>query len=169
MRVSNVREVLRLFKSLLVLADRNEVSTHMEMVAIILQILTIVSGYVHGDSPNRYSSEVVQASSLMAASLKSQGTVACSIEQIAENVGMSASAFRRRFAAELGMTPYHYFNTLRVNEVKMQLAHSGNTLRTIAERLGFTDQYHLSRVFKQYVGISPSVWRGVSAKSEKSS
>ncbi|MFP4551248.1 MAG: helix-turn-helix domain-containing protein [Spirochaetales bacterium] len=48
---------------------------------------------------------------------------------------------------------------LRVNEVKMQLAHSDKPLREIADRFGFTDQYHLSRVFKQYVGASPTAWR----------
>lgn len=151
--------ILSLFHSLLSLAERNELSTHIEMISIILEMLVVVSRSVNRGSASSYSPEILNATAHMAAFLNAPSAESFSVDATARGVGMSPSAFRKRFFAELGMTPYHYFTMLRVNEVKMQLAHSDKPLREIADRFGFTDQYHLSRVFKQYVGASPTAWR----------
>ena len=46
-----------------------------------------------------------------------------------------------------------------MDHVCRQLLEPGATLRDIAERCGFSNEFYLSRRFKQVVGLSPSEFR----------
>jgi AraC-like DNA-binding protein len=47
--------------------------------------------------------------------------------------------------------------TFRINAVKNLLA-KGESIKFIADQTGFCDEFHLSKVFKQVTGSSPSVY-----------
>jgi AraC-like DNA-binding protein len=125
------------------------------MVATVLELLSLIARWA-GRGENVDCSEPVSRAVILMSNSVERGI---SVKSVAAEVGLSPSSLRRRFVAEMGMSPYHYFNTLRINQIKMDLAHTAQPLKKIAERLGFTDQYHLSRLFKHYVGVSPSAWR----------
>jgi AraC-like DNA-binding protein len=40
-----------------------------------------------------------------------------------------------------------------------RIAETNQPLRVIAEELGFCDEFHFSRRFKQIAGVSPAVYR----------
>ncbi len=47
----------------------------------------------------------------------------------------------------------------RIRKVQEMLSSPGNSsLTDIAAMAGFSDQAHLSRVFKMIVGVTPSAW-----------
>ena len=57
------------------------------------------------------------------------------------------------------MTPHHYLVQKRVERAQSLLAQSDRTLSEIALTAGFADQSHLTRRFRQVVGITPSEFR----------
>lgn len=65
-----------------------------------------------------------------------------------------ARAFKRRFGATIGA----YVRQLRVDYVRDRLA-SDTALADLAMEAGFADQSHLTRVFKQLTGCTPSQYR----------
>ena len=82
-----------------------------------------------------------------------------SLEEIARSMGMSYSAFRKRFVQMTGKSPGEY----RADEIVLRacslLLETNHNLATIAADLGFHDAFHLSKRFKQVVGMSPQDFR----------
>jgi AraC family transcriptional regulator len=66
-----------------------------------------------------------------------------------------ASAFRRHYRASVG----EYARRLRVEFAARELEQPGLTLADIAAAAGFADQAHLTRVFKEYTGLTPGEYR----------
>ena len=60
----------------------------------------------------------------------------------------------RTFRRATGLTPGAYLRQLRVQKSRRWLARGGS-LADIALTLGFADQAHFSRVFKQVYGVTP--------------
>lgn len=62
-----------------------------------------------------------------------------------------------------------WLNDLRIEEAKQKIISSPEiNLSDLAEMVGFADQAHFSKQFKQKEGIPPSVWKKEHrAKSEK--
>lgn len=79
-----------------------------------------------------------------------------SIEQLAELIDVSTEYFRRIFKATYNTTPNKYLNMLRINKAIQLLKYNEYSIQNISLAVGFNDSAYFSRVFSQYVGISPS-------------
>ncbi len=82
-----------------------------------------------------------------------------SIEDIAKEMKIPLSTFQRNFAKAEKISPYQYLLRCKIEEAKKEMLFNTTPLRFIAERFGFIDQYHFSRVFKHVTGKRPSQWR----------
>ena len=78
---------------------------------------------------------------------------------LAKLVGLSVSAFERQFRQHLHTSPMQFHRKLRLARAAAALIQSPNSIAEIAKRLGFSDQAHLSRQFKDVYGSTPSFWR----------
>ena len=87
------------------------------------------------------------------------GTHTARLNQVASELGVSAEAIRKQFRKHFGDSPMHYFTGYRVHRLAAVLEHSDTKLRELAEQFGFYDEFHLSRVFKRYMGVSPTEYR----------
>lgn len=81
------------------------------------------------------------------------------LQAIAQECGLSYEAFRRRFVRELGEPPLAYRNAERLRAAALLLRATDLTCGQISERLGFSDQFHLSRRFKARYGQAPTSYR----------
>ncbi|WP_051153549.1 helix-turn-helix domain-containing protein [Litoreibacter arenae] len=79
--------------------------------------------------------------------------------QLAEELGMSEAAFSRKFKARVGETPMRFVAQVRLEAASRLLGQGVLSLAQIAARCGFADQAHMSRSFKQQLGVSPSQFR----------
>ena len=82
-----------------------------------------------------------------------------SIERVLAAQGQNADYLRRLFKKNHGCTPIQYLNTLRIGKAKKLL--EANCLHhlsitQIAEQSGFSDASYFARVFRDYIGLSPS-------------
>lgn len=81
------------------------------------------------------------------------------IGTVARHLNMGASTLSHRFKLALGHGPMKELQRLRILRAKALLRQHWK-LAAIARETGFCDGFHLSRVFKQSEGISPSQFAG---------
>lgn len=84
---------------------------------------------------------------------------AASITNLAQLTNCSLSTFKRRFKEIYGSSPGKYIMDERLNKVAELLRISDNPINQIGYDLGFESPEHLSRVFKNKFGVTPSSYR----------
>lgn len=72
---------------------------------------------------------------------------------------MNINAFIRLFKKQTGTSPQAFHTARRVEQACLLLHNSDASIKEIAERTGFCDRYHFSRVFARLRGISPALFR----------
>jgi AraC-like DNA-binding protein len=77
-----------------------------------------------------------------------------SLEDMANDMGLSRYQCLRGFKKKFGLTPHSYRIQMRL-EKAASLIRSGTGLLDTAMMTGFTDQSHFSKVFKNYYGATP--------------
>lgn len=82
-----------------------------------------------------------------------------SVSAMAEYFNMSTDALGRTFRSELGMTPYRYYQSIRLDIARSMLANTSLTLEDIASRLNYTDRNYFTLCFRRATGISPVKYR----------
>jgi AraC-like DNA-binding protein len=93
--------------------------------------------------------------------LKATLTAKPDYDNIAAKLGMSYDGFRKRFTKDAGVSPSKYHTLRRIDRACELLLNESLTLKDIAMQLGFVDEYHLSRRFKQVIGVSPTGFRSL--------
>jgi AraC-like DNA-binding protein len=82
-------------------------------------------------------------------------------EAMAQALGMSYDGFRKRFTRDLGLSPAKYRTLRRMDKACDLLLKEDLTLKEIALQLGFVDEFHFSKRFKQVIGVSPTGFRSL--------
>jgi transcriptional regulator GlxA family with amidase domain len=81
------------------------------------------------------------------------------LRAVAEELGMRYETFRKRFARETGTSPARYRSTRRMEVARELLDSTSMSHREIAATLGFGDEFHFSKRFKQWSGVAPMTVR----------
>jgi AraC-like DNA-binding protein len=80
---------------------------------------------------------------------------AMDITELAEDLGMSPSAFHHNFKAVTATSPLQYLKTIRLHKAKMFMVQEGIGAGDAAERVGYESVSQFSREFKRFFGESP--------------
>ena len=80
-------------------------------------------------------------------------------ERMAEELFLNRSYLSRKFKEETGETLTAFILKEKTEEAKRLLRYSDKSLTAIGSYLGFSSAGHFSRVFKDYVGSTPSEYR----------
>jgi AraC-like DNA-binding protein len=81
-----------------------------------------------------------------------------SLTEAAEAAGLSATYLSQIFSAEMGEPFSRFVQRVRVNRVRELLTSTSLSLSDIAELCGFTDQSHMTRVFRTLTGTTPAAF-----------
>ena len=81
------------------------------------------------------------------------------VADLASHAKMSASAFAHAYPRLTDESPYHTVRRLKLEAAKRFLLQDGLSVKECAERLGFSSEFHFSRLFKRVEGMSPSHYR----------
>jgi AraC-like DNA-binding protein len=73
--------------------------------------------------------------------------------------GMSASHFSQLFRQSMGLSPYRYVLTVRIDKAKRLLRGSRLGVLDVALATGFADQSHFAKTFRRVTGTIPTVYR----------
>ena len=82
-----------------------------------------------------------------------------SLDEIASRFYMSKSNLIRLFKKHTGQTPYKFLLDEKIRISKVLLRSTNMNVKTIADRLCFSDEHYFSFVFKEKVGVSPLKYR----------
>lgn len=91
--------------------------------------------------------------------IEKRGDYRMTIADMAATVDLSESWFASVFKQTTGKSPLQWQLSKRIEQAKQLLAEGDLPVATIAAQLGFSDQAHLTRVFRQIAGETPAAWR----------
>ncbi len=80
------------------------------------------------------------------------------LDELASVAGLSKFHFLRLFAATVGTTPHRYLQLVRIEQARRLLGR-GDGIAHVAQEVGFSDQSHFTRCFRDIVGIPPGRYR----------
>jgi AraC-like DNA-binding protein len=82
------------------------------------------------------------------------------VADIERDAGYSPKHFIALFRAAVGLTPKHYYRIQRFNAALRHIASgAGAGLADVAAFLGYSDQAHLTREFREFAGVAPTQYR----------
>ncbi|MEO6599576.1 MAG: AraC family transcriptional regulator [Polyangiaceae bacterium] len=79
------------------------------------------------------------------------------LEKMAREVRMSKCHLVRCFQNALGVPPHRYRTLLRLQRAR-RLLETGLSVAEVADEMGFADAPHLTRSFREWLGVSPAAW-----------
>lgn len=83
-----------------------------------------------------------------------------SLDGIAQNMYLSSVYISKIFKEETGESPISYLIKIRLEKAKEMLVSADyDSIKKIANLVGYEDAYHFSKLFKKYYGVSPLHFR----------
>ena len=102
-----------------------------------------------------FRSELAPALGAMHARLDEPWTVA----SLASHACVSRSVFSARFTACVGKPPLQYLTECRMRHAKVLLRETNLGVKTIAEKVGYSNESAFSNAFRRAAGVSPGTYR----------
>mgnify|MGYP000872148350 FL=1 len=78
-----------------------------------------------------------------------------SLDEIAKISFLSTSQFKQKFKMQMGITPRHFINLLKI-DLSKEMLKEGRSVTEVAMALGFSSSSYFSVVFRRYNACSPS-------------
>ncbi|EMI40329.1 AraC family transcriptional regulator [Rhodopirellula sp. SWK7] len=86
-------------------------------------------------------------------------TQTISMKEMAERAGLSTTHFNQRFRELLRMTPTQFLLARRVEHARRLLTETEDSVAEISGAIGFYDQSHFTKRFRQVTGLTPLAYR----------
>lgn len=131
--------------------------SHQFMVLLLAFLETAFLGW-KTDEGAPESKDHLSMQIMLVASQLSADPLGAGAEEALEKIPYNADYFRRAFKERIGYTPQKFRELKRMEFAANRLA-AGLTVKSVAAELGFSDPYFFSRLFKRYLGDSPSTYR----------
>lgn len=80
-----------------------------------------------------------------------------SLDELAKEARLTKFHLSRCFAEAIGFPPHQYQKLLRIHEAR-RLLERGCSVEEAGESAGFADAPHLTRAFRDWIGVSPGAW-----------
>ena len=90
------------------------------------------------------------------------------VEQIADSSGLNRSYFSRIFKSTVGESPQKFLLKYRMNKAAEFLKYTEMSIGDVSSSVGYENQLHFSRAFKNIFDISPSGYRNLHHVERKS-
>lgn len=81
------------------------------------------------------------------------------LKELADYVGLSASAVSAKFKSFTGHSPLQYFNIMKIRRACELLDTTSLSISQVSMKLGIDDPYYFSRLFSKTMGLSPKAYR----------
>lgn len=83
-----------------------------------------------------------------------------SLETLIAMTSFGKSYLLRSFTKQLGVSPYRYLQTIRIDKAKKLLEQGAEPIDA-AQKTGFSDQSHFTNFFKSFIGLTPKQYQRI--------
>lgn len=157
-------KILYLFEDAIRIANEEKPGYQQYISGVSNLILCMVNYYEKNRISNPITEDIINKAKRI---IKRNITRRISPEEVANEISLSYSWFRKTFKEYTGITPSQYIKQIATQEAKILLTTSHNQIKEIAYQLGFEDVAYFISYFKRYVGLSPSEYRKLYYESKK--
>ena len=147
------QQIAQIFRPLKVMNGRKPVSQP-NINGLLLQLIDVVlqSKMIHEKPENNV---IMPALTYMSEHYHEN----VNLEECAAMVNLSVGRFAHLFTKQIGLSPYKFILSLRIDEAKDLLANSSMSINDVARQTGFSDPCYFSRIFRKYTGSTPREYR----------
>lgn len=142
--------ISHLFRALI---ELGQAGSHPELIRSLVHSFVLALAMRYGSPPNDEAWPDRQLQPLLDW-IDEHLDESLSVERIAAHVGMAPRRFARAFKHATRRSPWAHVVEQRLLKAA-RLLREGESAAIVADRCGFSDQAHLSRLFKRQFGISP--------------
>ena len=128
----------------------------------VLELLHVLSRLKSRDDVQQtdyFNQHQVECARRAAELLTRKPTVHQTIEQLAQEVGLSATALKTCFKGVYGSSVYAYQKEYRLQLAQKLLAETDSTIAEIAHQIGYENPNKFSSAFRQSLGMTPTQYR----------
>ena len=140
-------------KRIIEIAKRGEMDNTVELIAILNEMFLKMHNSIKKDD------ELSFLGIRMKDFLNTQITSKFHIELLCKHISKSESQTIRIFKKIFGITPYTYVLDKKIDFAGKLLIDTNLSVKEIATKLCFSDEYYFSNIFKEKTGCSPSQYR----------
>lgn len=119
------------------------------------EVISPVPHTVALDTPNIHQKAVLKAQSYIVENLHEE----IRLKDVAAYCGMSANHFSRVFTQTSATNFNEFVRRTRVRRAVEMLADPRATMKAICYEVGFNDESYFSRIFRRYIGMTPSMYQ----------
>lgn len=86
----------------------------------------------------------------------------CNLDDLAEVARYSPSHYSHLFKQQTNASPIQFFIRLKMQRACELLHTTNQTVASVGHKVGYSDPFHFSRMFKKVIGKSPTAYRNTS-------
>lgn len=94
--------------------------------------------------------------------------VHASVKVYADEIGVTPGHLSRLCREVLGVPAIQVINNRVIQDAQKELIHTAQSIKQIADVLGFADEAYFMRFFKKHIGLSPTQFRELAVKESRS-
>ena len=153
--VREANSVLKYFFNMLLLNKQYGSNKDREAAIVFHKLLQAANAVLYKDEQSYLPPAVEKLRNLLDKHVEDK----IDFSLINKELAYSQAYMVRLFKEHMGVTPHEYVLRRRLETAQLLLKHSTLSIKEIAERLVFSDQYHFSNYFRKRLGMSPSQYR----------
>lgn len=127
------------------------------LYAKFIQLCTILSRLYQVSEQTR-SDDIIKLATAVAHMEKNFCNDIC-LTELAHMTGYSERQFNRLFKSAFSTAPSQYITNLRLQKAQLLLKNSSLPIGEVSWNCGYSDQNYFSRIFKKYIGLTPSEYK----------
>ncbi|MFD2967229.1 AraC family transcriptional regulator [Sphingobacterium bambusae] len=139
---------------------RSELPGYQPLVAgMVAHLLGLVYALIKQQRVERESGEHVNLVQQAMVLIRENTETKITLMEIAEQLKLGYSLFRKIFKRHTGLAPGQYLTQLKIERAKSHLLYSEKRVKEIAYALNFESEYYFSKFFKDKTGLSPMAFK----------
>lgn len=150
-------EIIDLYYKAIEIANEERAGFQQALSGIVMNILGLM--YYRDKTRDFEDQELINKINKAKVMMREDIYKNTSAEDIAKNLGMSYSGFRRAFKELTGTSPSKYMVELKLNEAKLLLYNTNLPIKEISYNLNFENPDYFPIFFKKRTGKTPSEYR----------
>ena len=127
--------------------------------ALDLLLQGMLRGFPAGPPADSFSPEIERSLALMRRRLGDETQRAPHLDELAAAARVSPGHLCRLFKRQFSLGPLELQRRLRLSAAAALLGRSNLSIKQVAAQSSFADEFHFSKAFKSYFGVSPKAWR----------